>query len=899
MRRKSWQLISCLSGVLTSVAASGGPLEDFRDLVDNRLAVRTSLGVRSARPISDRQVQVVIGMSVTKIAENPAAWRVISYDDPNYAYEKFVRPAKAAGKREDEAQAVAGSPFQQYQRTIVTLDLPEPMKPGVQYYVMGQGVGGEMVTAAHTSAGFVYREVQAPVQPDDAVDQAVLGLRQVESVGPGLVRLEFGPNFSTEAGSQLENYTVSIGGSQLKVTNIGRRSMLDTYLPTGWPFVAIPMHSVYLQLERPLRDGEVVEIATKETITGSASKASLRYGDKTALTNSIKVNQVGYLADSPVKVAYLGRWMGSFPEKKQAAAENPDAGAAFWTQLDGKAGQPAAQDAPSGSPALSFASPPEFQICSEKDGSVAFTGQSKLVHRSGEMDEGFHKIDHSGENVYVLDFTEFKTPGRYFLSVPQVGRSVAFNIGDDAYKQAFEVQSYGVFAQRCGMALLPPYSEWHRIACHNKGIVLTSQVHGEEHNIRDLPKKIVYQAMPAQADAALEKLNSDASLLAYYPLNGDLKDASGNGHDLNSPGRQTFSVDKKFLPGDNQVLGPTGAAESPGLRVAALTVDTANGAAITGWFKKDENNGFHGTLFGIGGGEWNQPRMLVTAGWGVIGFTAGIKGENKQYQRVNDNSWHNLALVLAPESQQPRIVTLYVDGAQVASAPASGEVAGDLVIGAFKGDGTANAYLDDVRIYGRALESAEIAAIAKPRPAEVPQTIMAYGGHHDAGDYNPRSHLDVAQTLMEAYEIAPRKFYDGQLNIPEKGNGVPDILDEAFWALRLWIDLQEEDGGVHNGTESAGDPNFIETVELDRVGDYAYAKDSAGSYSFAGAMAQASRLWRANGKAAEAGRFPRACTTGLRMGECQCSCDEVGQAVRVRVPRPQGLRFGTAPRHDR
>ena len=72
--------------------------------------------------------------------------------------------------------------------------------------------------------------------------------------------------------------------------------------------------------------------------------------------------------------------------------------------------------------------------------------------------------------------------------------------------------------------------------------------------------------------------------------------------------------------------------------------------------------------------------------------------------------------------------------------------------------------------------------LATPRPAEAPAVIAAYGGHHDAGDYNPRSHLDVAQTLMDAYEMAPQKFYDGQLNIPEKGNGIPDILDKAHWA---------------------------------------------------------------------------------------------------------------------
>lgn len=133
--------------------------------------------------------------------------------------------------------------------------------------------------------------------------------------------------------------------------------------------------------------------------------------------------------------------------------------------------------------------------------------------------------------------------------------------------------------------------------------------------------------------------------------------------------------------------------------------------------------------------------------------------------------------------------------------------------------------------------------------------IAAHGGHHDAGDYNPRSHLDVAQTLMDAYEIAPQKFYDGQLNIPEKGNGIPDIVDEAAWALRLWHDLQDEDGGVHNGTESAGDPNFIETVELDPKGDYAYAKDAAGSFWFAGAAAQAARIWKELGRDEQAAAF--------------------------------------------
>jgi endoglucanase len=43
----------------------------------------------------------------------------------------------------------------------------------------------------------------------------------------------------------------------------------------------------------------------------------------------------------------------------------------------------------------------------------------------------------------------------------------------------------------------------------------------------------------------------------------------------------------------------------------------------------------------------------------------------------------------------------------------------------------------------------------------------------------------VAQELLFAFEMAPRNFRDGELNIPESGNGVPDVLDEACLATAL------------------------------------------------------------------------------------------------------------------
>ena len=46
-----------------------------------------------------------------------------------------------------------------------------------------------------------------------------------------------------------------------------------------------------------------------------------------------------------------------------------------------------------------------------------------------------------------------------------------------------------------------------------------------------------------------------------------------------------------------------------------------------------------------------------------------------------------------------------------------------------------------------------------------------------AGSYEDSyyTHLRVAQELLLAYEMAPQNLTDGELNIPESGNGVPDI----------------------------------------------------------------------------------------------------------------------------
>ncbi len=94
-------------------------------------------------------------------------------------------------------------------------------------------------------------------------------------------------------------------------------------------------------------------------------------------------------------------------------------------------------------------------------------------------------------------------------------------------------------------------------------------------------------------------------------------------------------------------------------------------------------------------------------------------------------------------------------------------------------------------------------------------TFKAWGGYHDAGDADRRTyHMIVPSVLLTTYEAFKDLFRDNQFNIPDifdedfnilgKGNGVPDILDEAEWGTMFWKYFQEEDGQIPWGTETMG-----------------------------------------------------------------------------------------------
>jgi endoglucanase len=117
------------------------------------------------------------------------------------------------------------------------------------------------------------------------------------------------------------------------------------------------------------------------------------------------------------------------------------------------------------------------------------------------------------------------------------------------------------------------------------------------------------------------------------------------------------------------------------------------------------------------------------------------------------------------------------------------------------------------------------------------------GGYYDAGDFDQRPmHQVVPQVLLRAYELNPSRYLDNQLDIPESGNGIPDLLDEALWGINAWVALQESDGGVRMGVESTRHPWAFYHATEDPLNYWTYSRCPNASARAAGLFAQASRL---------------------------------------------------------
>ena len=99
--------------------------------------------------------------------------------------------------------------------------------------------------------------------------------------------------------------------------------------------------------------------------------------------------------------------------------------------------------------------------------------------------------------------------------------------------------------------------------------------------------------------------------------------------------------------------------------------------------------------------------------------------------------------------------------------------------------------------------------------------------------------------LFWSYELFPDVYKDNQFNIPESGNGIPDILDESKWEIEWILKMQDPvSGGFYAQVQSDDDGNITKRIIKDTVDGNTDVKPTEPTACAAAALAQASIVYQ-------------------------------------------------------
>lgn len=204
---------------------------------------------------------------------------------------------------------------------------------------------------------------------------------------------------------------------------IHRKSRPFDYCRTAEAHDAPQDHFLYLRLPVALAANKRYTIEFRNSRLAQSS-VDFVYDSNALSSDAVHVSQIGFRPDDPVKVAFLSCWMG-------------DGGG------------------------LSYRDGLAFSLIDTENGQAVFEGRTRLIKRATEGESGgdvnFQKAD-----VFELDFSPWSIPGSYRISVADVGCSLPFPIAEDAWTKAFHVSVRGLYHQRSGISLGPPYTEYRR-----------------------------------------------------------------------------------------------------------------------------------------------------------------------------------------------------------------------------------------------------------------------------------------------------------------------------------------------------------------------------------------------------------------------------------------------------
>jgi endoglucanase len=209
-------------------------------------------------------------------------------------------------------------------------------------------------------------------------------------------------------------------GPPIAITSIHRKTKPRNVARTSNGKMAWATTStLYLDLKTPLVTGQSYQVQFADA---RLPTASYRHQPNTARTEAVQVSHIGFRTQDPGKVAFLSTWMG-------------DGGGLDYPTL-------------------------QFEL-HDRQNQVVYQAPVQLSRAKTQPEDG-RKRNYNGTNVYSMDFSSFQQTGEYRVCVTTIGCSFPFKIADNVWDWPFYTSVRGLYHQRSGIAIGPPYSTYQR-----------------------------------------------------------------------------------------------------------------------------------------------------------------------------------------------------------------------------------------------------------------------------------------------------------------------------------------------------------------------------------------------------------------------------------------------------
>ncbi|NRA39291.1 MAG: glycoside hydrolase family 9 protein, partial [Planctomycetes bacterium] len=205
-------------------------------------------------------------------------------------------------------------------------------------------------------------------------------------------------------------------GEKIKITHVALKQK-----PLGRPGSQVRDNWYAITCEKDIQAGQSYTLNFGQYDL----KESFTIDYKKSRSEAVHASHIGYRPSDPAKIGFLSYWSGT-------------------------------------GGALSYSEGMVFSLVNTKTQENVFSGKTTLRMTKDKTSYGTHAKgkNYTLTDVYVCDFSAFKTAGNYVLSVDGVGCSFPFDISRDAWTVATKNSLRGFFHQRASQEWKKPWADW-------------------------------------------------------------------------------------------------------------------------------------------------------------------------------------------------------------------------------------------------------------------------------------------------------------------------------------------------------------------------------------------------------------------------------------------------------